>query len=113
MTSFGGGYKGRLEDERMLKGRGRYVSDWTLPRQAAGHFLRSDRPHAKILSIDVAAALGMPGVIAVVTGKELTEAGLRPIPAAAPVIKASFPSMIRMPLAKPRRVEKRMQRGDI
>ena len=31
MTSFGGGYKGRLEDERMLKGRGRYVSDWNLP----------------------------------------------------------------------------------
>src|SRR6185369_2205179 len=84
MTSFGGGYKGRLEDERMLKGRGRYVSDWTLPNQAAGHFLRSDRPHAKILSIDTSAALAMPGVIAVVTGKELFDAGLKAIPAAAP-----------------------------
>jgi len=84
MTSFGGGYKGRLEDERMLTGRGRYVSDWTLPNQAAGHFLRSDRPHEKILSLDAAAALAMPGVLAVVTGKELFDAGLKPIPAAAP-----------------------------
>ena len=79
MISFGGGTKGRLEDERMLKGRGRYVYDWTLPNQASGHFLRSDRPHAKILSIDASAALGMPGVIAVITGKELVEAGLKPI----------------------------------
>ena len=76
--------RGRLEDERMLKGRGRYVSDWTLPNQAHGHFLRSDRPHAKIVSIDAAAALAMPGVLAVVTGKELAAAGLKPIPAAAP-----------------------------
>ena len=68
----------------MLKGRGRYVSDWSLPRQACGHFLRSDRPHAKILSIDASAALALPGVIAVVTGKELADAGLKPIPAAAP-----------------------------
>ena len=84
MTSFGGGYKGRLEDERMLKGKGRYVSDWALPNQAAGHFLRSDRPHAKILSIDASGALAMPGVVAVITGKELSDAGLKPIPAAAP-----------------------------
>jgi carbon-monoxide dehydrogenase large subunit len=74
MTSFGG-YKGRLEDERMLKGRGRYVSDWTLPNQAWGHFLRSDRPHARIVSLDASAALAMPGVIAVITGKELAERG--------------------------------------
>ena len=76
--------RGRLEDERMLKGRGRYVSDWNLPGQASGHFLRSDRPHAKILSIDTSAALAMPGVIGVITGAELVAAGLKPIPAAAP-----------------------------
>jgi carbon-monoxide dehydrogenase large subunit len=76
--------KGRLEDQRMLTGRGRYVSDWNLPNQAAGHFLRSDRPHAKIVSIQIEEALRSPGVIAVITGKELAEAGLKPIPAAAP-----------------------------
>ena len=68
----------------MLKGAGRYVSDWALPRQASGHFLRSDHPHAEIAAIDAAAALAMPGVIAVITGEELAKAGLKPIPAAAP-----------------------------
>src|SRR5688572_6327127 len=68
----------------MLQGRGRYVSDWTLPGQAHGHFLRSDRPHAKISAVETSAALAMPGVIAVITGRELAEAGLKPIPAAAP-----------------------------
>jgi len=79
-----GQHKGRLEDDRMLTGRGRYVSDWALPGQAAGVFLRSDRPHARILSIDASGALAMPGVIAVITGAELAAAGLKPIPAAAP-----------------------------
>jgi carbon-monoxide dehydrogenase large subunit len=72
--------KGRLEDDRMLTGRGRYVSDWNLPGQAYGYFVRSDRPHARILSIDSSAA----GAIAVITGKELADAGLKAIPAAAP-----------------------------
>ena len=76
--------KGRLEDDRMLTGRGRYVSDWTLPGQAHGVFLRSDRPHAKIISIEKEEALRHPGVIAVITGAELAQAGLKPIPAAAP-----------------------------
>ena len=77
--------KGRIEDERMLTGRGRYVSDWNLPGQACAHFLRSDRPHAEIVSIDAAAALAMPGVIAVFTGKDVAEAGLNSLPAAVPV----------------------------
>src|SRR5262245_36643769 len=76
--------KGRLEDHRMLTGRGRYVSDWTLPGQAYGYFLRSDRAHARIASIQAADALRLPGVIAVFTGRELADAGLKPIPAAAP-----------------------------
>jgi carbon-monoxide dehydrogenase large subunit len=76
--------KGRLEDERMLTGRGRYVSDWNLPGQAYGYFVRSDRPHAKIVSIEKEEALKSRGVIAVITGAELAQAGLKPIPAAAP-----------------------------
>ncbi|HSG74643.1 MAG TPA: xanthine dehydrogenase family protein molybdopterin-binding subunit [Burkholderiales bacterium] len=82
MESFG--HQGRLEDERMLKGAGRYVSDWTLPGEARGCFVRSDRPHAEIAGIDAKAALAMPGVLAVITGAELVQAGLKPIPAAAP-----------------------------
>jgi len=83
MQSFG--HQGRLEDERMLKGVGRYVSDWHLPAQACGHFLRSDHPHAQIVSIDASAALHMPGVIAVLTGEDVAAAGHKPMPAAAPM----------------------------
>ena len=44
----------------MLTGRGRYVSDWNLPGQTYAHFLRSDRAHAEIVSIDAAEALRIP-----------------------------------------------------
>ncbi len=83
MPSFG--HQGRLEDERMLKGAGRYVADWNLPGQACGHFLRSDHAHADIVSIDATAALAMPGVIAVLTGADVAAAGHQPMPAAAPM----------------------------
>ena len=79
------GIKGRLEDARMLKGAGRYVSDWNAEGQVYGHFLRSDRPHAKIVSIDVSGATAMPGVIAVLTGADVLAAGHKPMPAAAPM----------------------------
>ena len=69
----------------MLKGQGRYVADWSLPGQACGHFLRSDRPHAEIVSLDASAALAMPGVIAVFTGADIAAAGHKPMPAAAPL----------------------------
>ena len=57
--------------DRLLQGRGTYVSDMELPRMAHVVFLRSPHAHAKIVSIDAAAARRMPGVIAIVTGKEL------------------------------------------
>src|SRR5688572_16334280 len=65
----------------MLTGRGRYVSDWNLPGQAYGHFLRSDRAHAEIVSIDASEALRHPGVLAVFTGNDLD---LKSLPAALP-----------------------------
>jgi aerobic carbon-monoxide dehydrogenase large subunit len=65
----------------MLTGRGRYVSDWNLPGQAHAHFLRSDRAHAEIVSIDAAEALRAPGVVAVFTGADLD---LKSLPAALP-----------------------------
>ncbi|HXI08319.1 MAG: xanthine dehydrogenase family protein molybdopterin-binding subunit [Bradyrhizobium sp.] len=57
--------------DRLLQGRGSYVSDLELPRMAHVAFLRSPHAHAKIASIDTAAAKRMSGVIAVVTGAEL------------------------------------------
>src|SRR5262249_28171848 len=76
--------KGRLEDDRMLTGRGKYVSDWNLPGQAYGYFVRSDRAHADIVSLDAAAALAHPGVIAVITGEDIRSA-LKSLPCALPV----------------------------
>src|SRR5260221_11851990 len=57
--------------ERLMQGRGLYVSDMELPRMAHVVFLRSPHAHAKIIAIDAAEARHMPDVIAVVTGKEL------------------------------------------
>src|SRR5919206_846086 len=76
--------KGRLEDDRMLTGRGKYVSDWNLPGQAYGHFVRSDRAHADIVALDAAAALAHPGVIAVITGEDI-RTSLKSLPCALPV----------------------------
>ena len=69
----------------MLTGRGRYVSDWQLPGQAHGCFVRSDRAHAEIISVDVSSALSLPGVVAVITGEDIKAAGLNGLPAAAPM----------------------------
>jgi carbon-monoxide dehydrogenase large subunit len=57
--------------ERLMQGRGLYVSDMVLPRMAHLVFLRSPHAHAKIIKIDADAAKHSPGVIAVVTGREL------------------------------------------
>src|SRR4051794_31406902 len=57
--------------DRLMQGRGLYVSDIELPRMAHVVFLRSPHAHAKITGIDASAAKRMPDVIAVVTGQEL------------------------------------------
>ena len=49
-----------------------------------GHFVRSDRAHADIVSIDAAAALAQPGVLAVFTGEDI-RAALKSLPCALPV----------------------------
>jgi carbon-monoxide dehydrogenase large subunit len=83
-TRFGSGHAvRRLEDESLLAGAGRYTDDVTLPGQSHLVFLRSPYPHARIVSIDTAAAVAMPGVLRVFTGAELAEAGVQPMPGAA------------------------------
>ena len=57
--------------DRLMQGRGLYVSDIELPRMAHVVFLRSPYAHARIVAIDASTAKRMPGVIAVVTGEEL------------------------------------------
>ncbi|MGH7389589.1 MAG: xanthine dehydrogenase family protein molybdopterin-binding subunit, partial [Candidatus Rokuibacteriota bacterium] len=61
----------RREDPRLLRGRGRYVDDLVLPRMLAMAFVRSPHAHAAIRGVDTAAALAVPGVLAVVTADDL------------------------------------------
>ena len=78
-------FKGRREDERLVTGRGRYSDDWSMPGQLYASFKRSDRAHARIRSISLAAAEQTPGVVAIVTGKDIAEAGFRTLPPIAPL----------------------------
>ena len=57
--------------ERLMQGRGLYVSDMELPRMVHVVFLRSPHAHARITGIDAAAARRVPGVVAIVTGEQL------------------------------------------
>jgi carbon-monoxide dehydrogenase large subunit len=61
----------RRELKRLASGRGRYVDDITLPRMLHLCFVRSPHPHARIRSIDIAAAKQAPGVAAVFTAADL------------------------------------------
>ncbi|HEY3536124.1 MAG TPA: xanthine dehydrogenase family protein molybdopterin-binding subunit [Trinickia sp.] len=61
----------RKEDYRFLTGAGQYTDDIVLPQQTYGMFVRSPHAHARLGKIDVEAARGAPGVIAVFTGADL------------------------------------------
>jgi carbon-monoxide dehydrogenase large subunit len=61
----------RRETARLVAGRGTYTDDVVLPRLAHVAFVRSPHAHARIVSIDTRAAAAVPGVIAVVTGREM------------------------------------------
>jgi len=66
----------RKEDPRFLTGRGRYVADIDLARQAHAVFIFSAHAHARIRAIDKSAAERMPGVFAVLTGEDWAADGL-------------------------------------
>jgi aerobic carbon-monoxide dehydrogenase large subunit len=61
----------RKEDHRFITGKGRYTDDVNRPGQTYAYFVRSPHAHAEIRSIDVTAALKMPGVAAIYTGADL------------------------------------------
>jgi len=79
-TRFGSGRAvRRVEDPALVQGSGQFTDDVSLPGQAWLAFLRSDRAHARIVSIDTAAAAALPGVLKVFTGADLHAAGVQPI----------------------------------
>ncbi len=72
-----GAFKGRREDLRLISGQGCYTADWSLPGQAHGYFLRSDRAHAEIATLDLGEASRAPGVLGVFSGRDVVHAGLK------------------------------------
>ena len=63
----------RVEDERLITGRGHYAGDIKLENLVHVAFCRSVLPHARIAAIDTSSARAMPGVIALWTADELPE----------------------------------------
>ena len=68
----------RVEDKRFVTGNGKYTDDIKLPHMTYAHILRSPYAHAKIVSIDTAAAKAMEGVVAIFTGNDV--AHIRGVP---------------------------------
>jgi carbon-monoxide dehydrogenase large subunit len=71
----------RKEDPRLIRGAGSYVGDMKLPGMLHVALVRSPYAHAAVRAIDTAAALAMPGVVAIVTGRDLL-ADVAPLPLA-------------------------------
>ncbi len=74
----------RLEDERLLRGHGRFVDNLNFEGQVYLHVVRSYLGHAKILNIQAESAFQLPGVVAVFTGEDLIRDGVLPIPMTLP-----------------------------
>ena len=73
----------RVEDQRLLRGGGRFTDDINLPGQLHGCVVRSPHPHARIAGIDTGPALAAPGVVAVFTGADVAADGLGTLPSLA------------------------------
>src|SRR3569833_926420 len=66
----------RKEDFRFSTGQGRYTDDFAKAGQTCAVFVRSPHAHARIKSVDIAAALKIPGVVAVLPGADLEADGV-------------------------------------
>ena len=81
----------RVEDARFIRGKGTYIEDINLPGQLWLDIVRSPYAHARIKSIDSSEALQVPGVAAVITGKDLEGYGLHWMPTLAGDKQAVLP----------------------
>lgn len=70
----------RTHDPRLMTGRSQYVDDVVLPGMLEAALLRSPHAHARIVSVDVSAALAHPGVFAVLTGSDAEQLCAAPQP---------------------------------
>ena len=70
----------RREDDRLLKGQGRFVDDQGLVDPAHMALVRSPHAHARVLRIDARVAAAMPGVLRILTGDDWNAAGFGELP---------------------------------
>jgi carbon-monoxide dehydrogenase large subunit len=68
-------FHGRVEDDVLVRGHGRYVADAPEPNQAYAYFVRSPHAFARVVSVETSGAAGMPGVIAVLTAADMDGIG--------------------------------------
>ncbi|MGM7778695.1 aerobic carbon-monoxide dehydrogenase large subunit [Arthrobacter sp. KNU-44] len=80
----------RKEDPRFVRGKGNYLDDIVLPGMLHGAILRAPVAHARLVSIDTTEALAHPGVLAVITGKDLQALNL----AWAPTLSADVQAVL-------------------
>src|SRR5512133_2618256 len=78
----------RKEDQALLTGQARFIDDLSpIPGLRFAAILRSPHPHARIRRIDVAQARELPGVLSIVTGKDIAD------------LTGPMPSVVKAPLA--------------
>lgn len=77
-------WDGRIEDDALLRGKGRFGDDVKPAGCTAAVFVRSPHAHARIVSIDTTEAAEMPGVVAILTARSLEAAGLATVTHAVP-----------------------------
>jgi carbon-monoxide dehydrogenase large subunit len=81
----------RLEDERFVRGQGRYIADLAAPKALHGIVVRSVHAHARIKAIDVDAARKLPGIAAVFTGNDLAADNIGALPCAVTSVAMAKP----------------------
>ncbi len=92
----------RKEDDTLVRGKGKYTDDFTLPGQAYAWIVRSSHPHGVIKGIDTASAKVMPGVLGVWTAADLAGANYKPFICGLPLRNRDGSPLLqtnRMPLA--------------
>ena len=81
MTRFGIGQAvNRIEDKKLVQGKGKFISDLNFDDQAYMVIIRSPYARAKILNIDFSKLYNINGVVGYATGKDLVDNGIQGLP---------------------------------
>src|ERR1700761_1837576 len=92
----------RKEDDTLVRGKGKYTDDFSLPKQAYGWVVRSSHAHGLLKGVGTSAAKEMPGVLGVWTAADLAVANFNPFTCGAPLKSRHGSPLLqtnRMPLA--------------